>query len=58
MRKENFTKRKAFIFAECAKFVGYLTEDELFRIYDIMIDCAQSPEPSQERRAADASSRT
>ena len=42
MRKDNFTKKKAYIFAECAKFVGYLTEDELIRIYEIMIKMAES----------------
>ena len=51
MRKENFTKAKAYIFAECSKFVGYLTEDELIRIYEIMIKMAESePEENEEKR--------
>lgn len=49
MRKDNFTKKKAYIFAECSKLVGYLTVDELIRIYDIMLKMAES-EPEEKEQ--------
>ena len=42
MRKERFTPRKAVIYSEGARFVGYLTEEELRRILGTMIDLAMS----------------
>ena len=43
MRKDDFTKRKAVIWAETARFVGFLTEEELRRLLGVMIDIACSP---------------
>lgn len=51
MRTEDFTKTKAYIFAECAKFVGYLTVDELIRVYDIILKIVESePEENEDKR--------
>lgn len=48
MRKEKFTPKKAVIYAEGARFVGYLTEEELRRILGIMIEMAMT-EDKEER---------
>lgn len=51
MRTEDFTKTKAYIFAECAKFVGYLTVDELIRVYEIILKIVESePEENEDKR--------
>lgn len=52
MRREHFTKDKAEIFARCSRFVGYLTEDELRRICDIMVAWIQTP-PNLKEKGAD-----